>query len=70
MVRNCYGSFFVVLMFILQSWALSVHAPNEELSDSIESLEVVPAPSALNTAGFHEGNNDGKEETDGHSLAI
>ena len=55
MVRNCYGSFFVVLMFILQSWALSVHAPNEELSDSIESLEVVPAPSALNTAGFHEG---------------
>lgn len=42
-------------MFILQSWALSVQAPNEELSDSADSMEVVPAPSSLNTPGFHEG---------------
>ena len=55
MVRTSHSSIFVVLMFILQSWAFSVQAPDDELVDSADSMEVVPAPTTLNTPGFHEG---------------
>ena len=49
------GSLLVVLMFILQSWAFSLQAPDDVLADAPEAMEVIPAPSALNAPGFHEG---------------
>ena len=55
MKRNLNGSLLVVLMFILQSWALSLQAPDEILVDAPEAMEVIPAPSALNAPGFHQG---------------
>ncbi len=59
MNRNFHGSLVVVLMFILQSWASSVHMPaevqGEVLDEPHESAEVIPVPSALNAPGFHEG---------------
>ena len=59
MNRNFHGSLVVVLMFILQSWASSVHMPAEVqvevLDEPYESAEVIPVPTALNAPGFHEG---------------
>ena len=55
MKRNLSGSLLVVLMFILQSWALSLQAPDEVLTDAPEAMEVIPATSALNAPGFHQG---------------
>ena len=53
------GSVIVIFMFILQSWAASVHAPAdgpaEVLDASNDTGEVIPAPSVLNAPGFHEG---------------
>ena len=53
------GSVIVIFMFILQSWAASVHAPAdgsaEVLEASNDTAEVIPAPSVLNAPGFHEG---------------
>ena len=55
MKGNLSGSILVVLMFILQSWAFSLQAPDDVLTDAPETMEVIPAPSALNAPGFHEG---------------
>ena len=54
MKGNLNGSILVVLMFILQSWAFSLQAPDDVLTDAPETMEVIPAPSALNAPGFHE----------------
>ena len=53
------GSVIVIFMFILQSWAASVHAPADGPAEVLEAAngtaEVIPAPSVLNAPGFHEG---------------
>lgn len=59
MFGKSYGTVAVILMFILQSWASSVHVPADRPAEVLEephdSADVIPAPSALNAPGFHEG---------------
>ena len=55
MKGNLKGSILVVLMFILQSWAFSLQDPDDVLTDAPETMEVIPATSALNAPGFHQG---------------
>ena len=55
MNKKSLSAFLVVLMFALQSWAISLQVPDEVTTERSFPSEVIPAPSSLNTAGFHEG---------------
>ena len=55
MNKKSLSAFLVVLMFALQSWAISLQVPDEVITERSFPSEVIPAPSSLNTAGFHEG---------------